>query len=87
MKVGGLELAVKGVTFGNRQEALKRLAAYSPELVQAVLVAEPTNPVDPAAVAVWKTSSLNHHRKSGAGMKPSAARAIYGSALPPYGMP
>jgi hypothetical protein len=26
----GLELAVRGVSFGNRQEALRRLAAYSP---------------------------------------------------------
>jgi hypothetical protein len=52
VKAGGLELAVKGVSFGNRQEALKRLAAYSPEQVRAVLVPEPTNPVDPAAVAV-----------------------------------
>jgi hypothetical protein len=52
VKAGGLELAVKGVTFGTRQEALKRLAAYSPEQVRAVLVPEPENPVDPAAVAV-----------------------------------
>ena len=52
VKAGGLELAVKGVSFGNRQEALKRLAAYSPEQVKAVLVPEPSNPVDPAAVAV-----------------------------------
>ncbi|MDR0321616.1 MAG: hypothetical protein LBI28_08940 [Treponema sp.] len=52
VKAGGLELAVKGVTFGNRQEALKRLAAYSPELVRAVLVPEPSNPADPAALAV-----------------------------------
>jgi hypothetical protein len=52
VKAGGLELAVKGVSFGNRQEALKRLAAYSPDQVRAVLVLEPSNPVDPAAVAV-----------------------------------
>jgi hypothetical protein len=51
-KAGGLELAVKGVSFGNRQEALKRLAAYSPGQIRAVLVPEPTNPADPAAVAV-----------------------------------
>jgi len=31
---------------------LKRLAAYSPEQVKAVLVPEPSNPADPAAVAV-----------------------------------
>jgi len=52
VKAGGLELAVKGVSFGNRQEALKRLAAYAPDQVRAVLVPEPTNPVDPAAVVV-----------------------------------
>ena len=52
VKQGGLELAVKGVTIGNRQEALKRLAAYAPDQVKAVLVPEPTNPIDPEAVAV-----------------------------------
>jgi hypothetical protein len=52
VKAGGLELAVKGVSFGNRQEALKRLVAYAPDQVRAVLVPEPANPVDPAAVAV-----------------------------------
>lgn len=52
VKAGGLELAVKGVTFSNRQEALKRLATYHPEQIRAVLVPEPANPADPAAVAV-----------------------------------
>jgi hypothetical protein len=52
VKAGGLELAVKGTSFGNRQEALKRLAAYAPDQRRAVLVPEPTNPADPAAVAV-----------------------------------
>ena len=52
VKAGTLEIAVKGVTFENRQEALRRLAAYDPALIRAVLVPEPTNPVDPAAVAV-----------------------------------
>jgi hypothetical protein len=52
VKAGGLELAVKGVSFGNRQEALRRLAAYEPEQIKAVFVPEPTNPADPAAVAV-----------------------------------
>ena len=51
-KAWGLVLAVKGVTIGNRQEALRRLSAYAPDQVKAVLVQEPTNPVDPAAVAV-----------------------------------
>ena len=52
VKAGGLELAVKGVSFGNRQEALKRLASYAPDQIKAVLVPEPSNPADPAAVAV-----------------------------------
>jgi hypothetical protein len=52
VKAGGLELAVRGVSFGSRQEALKRLAGYAPEQVRAVLVPEPSNPADPAAVAV-----------------------------------
>jgi hypothetical protein len=52
VKAGGLELAVKGTSFGNRQEALRRLAAYNPTQVRAVLVPEPANPADPAAVAV-----------------------------------
>jgi hypothetical protein len=48
VKKGSLEVTVRGVSFGNRQEALKRLAAYAPEQVKAVLV----NPADPGAVAV-----------------------------------
>jgi hypothetical protein len=52
VKAGGLTLPVRGVTFGNRQEALRRLASYRPQDVRAVLVPEPSNPVDPAAVAV-----------------------------------
>jgi hypothetical protein len=52
VKAGGLELAVKGTSFGNRQEALKRLAAYNPAQLRAVLVPEPENKQDPAAVAV-----------------------------------
>jgi hypothetical protein len=52
VKAGGLEVATRGVSFGNRQEALRRLAAYAPEQVRAVLVPEPSNPADPAAVAV-----------------------------------
>jgi hypothetical protein len=52
VKAGGLEVAVRGVSFGNRQEAIRRLAAYNPADVRAVLVPEPENPADPAAVAV-----------------------------------
>jgi len=52
VKAGGLEIAVKGVTIGNRQEALRRLASYNPGQVRAVLVPEPANPADKNAVAV-----------------------------------
>jgi len=52
VKAGGLELNIKGVTFGKRQEALKRLAPYDPSQVRAVLVPEPENKADPAALAV-----------------------------------
>jgi hypothetical protein len=52
VKAGGLGIAVKGVTFANRQEALKRLATYSPGQIRAVLVPEPANPQDRNAVAV-----------------------------------
>ena len=52
VKAGRLELAVRGVTVETRQIALQRLAAYDPSQVKAVLVLEPANPADPAAVAV-----------------------------------
>jgi len=52
VKAGKIELAVKGVTFANRQEALKRLAAYKPDQIRAVLVPEPENPADHNAIAV-----------------------------------
>ena len=53
VKAGGLELAVKGVSFGNRQEALKRLSSYSPDQVRAFIVPEPENTADNKAAAVW----------------------------------
>ena len=52
MKAGGLEIAVRGTSFGNRPEALKRLATYPQDQIRAVLVPEPENKQDPAAVAV-----------------------------------
>ena len=52
VKAGGLELAVKGTSFVNRQEALKRLAAYAPDQVRAFIVPEPENKADPAALVV-----------------------------------
>jgi guanyl-specific ribonuclease Sa len=52
LKAGGLELAVRGVSFGNRQEALKRLAAYAPDQVRAFVVPEPENAADRKAARV-----------------------------------
>jgi hypothetical protein len=52
VKAGTVELAVRGVSFGTRQEALRRLARYNPADVRTLLVPEPSNPADPAAVAV-----------------------------------
>ena len=52
VKAGGLELAVKGVSFGNRQEALRRLATYAPDQVRAFIVPEPENAVDRKAARV-----------------------------------
>jgi hypothetical protein len=51
VKKGGLTLPVKGVAFGSRPEALRRLAAYSPSAIRAFLVAE-NNRHDRNAIAV-----------------------------------
>ncbi|GHV87396.1 hypothetical protein AGMMS50255_6920 [Spirochaetia bacterium] len=52
VKAGAVTLPVKGVMAGNRQEALRRLAAYNPADVRAFLVPESDNAYDPHAVAV-----------------------------------
>ena len=52
VKAGGLELAVRGVSFGNRQEALRRLAKYSADDVRVFIVPEPENTADSRAAAV-----------------------------------
>ncbi|MCL2293661.1 MAG: hypothetical protein FWC36_02180 [Spirochaetes bacterium] len=52
VKANGLELSVKGVTFGNRQEALKRLAQYPVDKVVTFLVPEQDNSFDKNAIAV-----------------------------------
>jgi hypothetical protein len=52
VKAGSVELKVAGVTFGSRQEALRRLAAYRPADVMPVLVPGPSNPADPTTVVV-----------------------------------
>jgi hypothetical protein len=52
VKAGTVELSVRGVSFGNRQEALRRLATYSPADVRAFIVPEPENKMDSRAAAV-----------------------------------
>jgi hypothetical protein len=52
VKAGTVELAVRGVSYGTRQEALRRLARYNPADVKTFLVPEPENQADPAALAV-----------------------------------
>jgi hypothetical protein len=52
IKAGSLVLAVKGVTFGSRQEALRRLSGYNPADVRAFIVPEPENPTDKNALAI-----------------------------------
>jgi hypothetical protein len=44
VKAESLELPVKGVSIGNRQEALRRLAAYDPSQVRVWTVPETPTP-------------------------------------------
>jgi hypothetical protein len=53
VKAGSVELKVAGVSFGNRQEALRRLAAYNPASVRVWIAPEPENRYDRNAQAVW----------------------------------
>ena len=48
-----LETKVAGVTYGNRQKAIERLARYAPEAVSIRLEREANNTHDRNAVAVW----------------------------------
>ena len=52
VKAGEIEMTVRGVSFGSRQEALRRLASYNPADVKAFIMPEPENKADPAALAV-----------------------------------
>ena len=83
VKAGGLTLPVKGVSFGNRQEALKRLATYDPAQVRAFVVPEPENKADPDAVAVM-VGIQNGRGLYRLGYVPKdqirAARALHGRA-------
>ena len=49
---GGIEIALAGVSFGSRQEAIAKLATYDPKDVIALLVPEPDCKHDPDAIAV-----------------------------------
>jgi len=52
VKAGTIEIAVNGVSYGMRQEALRRLAKYEPAQIKTVLVPEPENKHDSEAIAV-----------------------------------
>jgi len=52
VKAGTIEITVNGVSFGRRQEALRRLAKYEPVQIKTVLVPEPENKHDSEAIAV-----------------------------------
>jgi hypothetical protein len=53
VKAGGLEVAVRGVTAGTRQEAIRRLARYNPASIRVWITPEPENEYDRNAQAVW----------------------------------
>jgi len=54
VKNGGLELSVRGTSFFNRQEALKRLATnYGAAQIRVFIGAETENPADKKAAAVF----------------------------------
>ena len=53
VKLPKLETKVAGVTYGNRQRAIERLAMYAPEAVSIRLEREQSNDHDRNAVAVW----------------------------------
>jgi hypothetical protein len=52
VKAGAIEIAVRGVSFGTRQEALSRLAKYNPNDIHTLIVPEPENTFDSNALAV-----------------------------------
>jgi hypothetical protein len=52
VKNGGLEIKVAGVSFYNRQEALRRLADYNPKDIHTLLLPEYDNPYDSNAISV-----------------------------------
>jgi len=55
VKTETIETKIAGVTFGNRQAALKRLAQYNSELISINLERETTNEHDNNAIAVIAT--------------------------------
>jgi hypothetical protein len=52
VKAQAVTVTVRGVTFGTRQLALRRLARYPAQQVRAFLMPEPENAYDPGAIAV-----------------------------------
>jgi hypothetical protein len=52
VKAQAVTVSVRGVAFGSRQVALRRLAKYPASAVRAFLMPEPENTYDPDAIAV-----------------------------------
>jgi hypothetical protein len=52
VKAGAVEVKAAGVSFGRRPVALARLARYNPSQVRALVVPEPENLADPAALKI-----------------------------------
>ena len=52
IKAGSVKLSVKGVSFGCRQEALRRLSQYPVNNIVTFLVPDPGNKFDKNAIAV-----------------------------------
>lgn len=67
-----------GVTFGNRQAVLNRLAWYPEGLVRLTLVREPHNPADRYAVAVWARIARQSHKL---GYLPAGTAAVFSALL------
>jgi hypothetical protein len=65
VKAGTMELAVKGTSFRNRQEALKRLSKYTPETMQAVLLPDHENKVDRNAVVIMVSVNNSKYYRLG----------------------
>jgi hypothetical protein len=75
----GLDLEVRGTSFGNRQTALSRLEKYAPECVKAEFQPEPENAADRNAVAIMV--SVNNSRLYKLGYVPRENALVIAAAM------